>query len=64
MSLLTVLYLTNPFFTQILSFFVNKEKIFIIEAVGMVMCFAAVVWIVLADSDNSSDAEESESSNG
>ena len=45
-SLLVILFQTNPFWTSILSYFVNKEQIFFIEVVGMIVCFAAVITIV------------------
>ena len=45
-SVLVILFQTNPFWTSILSFFVNAEPIFAIELVGMIICFFCVVIIV------------------
>ena len=46
-SLLVILFQTHPFWTAILSFFVNGEKINIVEAFGMVICFTAVICIAI-----------------
>jgi len=45
-SVLVILFQTNPFFTSILSYFVNSEQIFPIELIGMLVCFAGVIVIV------------------
>ena len=44
-SLLVILFQTNPFWTSILSFLINGEQIYLIEALGMVVCFFAVIAI-------------------
>ena len=51
-SLLVILFQTNPFWTSILSFLVNGEQIHTVEAVGMVVCFAAVICIAVSAKDN------------
>lgn len=52
-SLLVILFQTNPFWTSILSYMVNGEKIYAVEAIGMVICFIAVICIAInAAEDN------------
>ena len=41
-SLMVILFQTTPFWTSVLSFFVNKEPIFPVDLVGMILCFVAV----------------------
>ena len=42
---MVILFQTTPFWTSILSFFVNKEPIFPVDLVGMILCFVAVLII-------------------
>ena len=52
-SLLVILFQTNPFWTSILSYLINGEKIYVVEAIGMVICFIAVIFIAInAAEDN------------
>lgn len=44
-SLMVILFQTTPFWTSVLSFFVNKEPIFPVDLVGMILCFVAVLII-------------------
>ena len=45
-SVMVILFQTNPFFTSILSYFVNREPIIPVELLGMVVCFISVILIV------------------
>lgn len=51
-SLLVILFQTNPFWTTILGYFINKEHIFAVELIGIIICFAAVIVIVTHDPEN------------
>ena len=43
-----IIFQTNTFWTSILGLLVNREPIFFVEAVGMVLCFAVVVFLSLS----------------
>ena len=48
-SLLVIIFQTNPFWTSLLSFCVNGEKIRLLEILSMVVCFICVIVIVEND---------------
>ena len=51
-SLLVIIFQTAPFWTTILSYYINGEKIFKIEILGMVLCFVAVIFITMNEDDS------------
>lgn len=48
-SLLVIIFQTNPFWTSILSYFVNGENIRLVEIASMLICFICV--LIIVDSD-------------
>ena len=54
-SLLVILYQTNPFWTSILSHFINGEAIRLFEVIGMIVCFIAVIVIATHDDNDNLD---------
>lgn len=54
-SLLVILFQTNPFWTSILSHFVNGEAIRPFEVIGMIVCFIAVIVIARHDDNDNLD---------
>lgn len=50
LSLLTILFQTNPFWITILSYFINREPILPNELLGMLVCFVAVIFISMDQS--------------
>ena len=48
-SLLVILFQTSPFWTSILSYFINGEPIYRIEILGMILCFVAVIVITMGE---------------
>ena len=51
-SLLVILFQTSPFWTSVLSYFINGEPIYRIEILGMVLCFIAVIIITMSEEDD------------
>lgn len=50
-SLIVIIFQTAPFWTSILSFYVNGEKIMFNEMVGMGLCFMAIILITTSETD-------------
>lgn len=50
-ALLVVIFQTSPFWTSILSYYINKEPIYPIELAGMLVCFLAVLTITFNEDD-------------
>ena len=48
-SLLVILFQTSPFWTSILSYYVNGEPIYRVEILGMILCFVAVIIITMGE---------------
>ena len=51
LSLITIVFNTNPFMISILACLFLSEPLLCFEAIAMVICFAAVVVIALEDED-------------
>ena len=61
-SLLVIIYQTNPFWTSLLSYFFNGEKVHAIEITSMLMCFICV--IIIEENDQKHELELLDSSSG
>ena len=55
LSLVMVIWQMNPFWISIIAFFLLAEPIIMIELVGMVFCFGAVVLIALRTKNGVTD---------
>lgn len=62
LSILMVIVMTNPFWTVILSYFINGTRIMWFEILAMIVCFFGVVAIVTSSKADSEKADDSGSS--
>lgn len=54
-SLIVIIFQTAPFWTSILSYWINGEKIMMNEIVGMGLCFIAIVIITTSETDEQNE---------
>lgn len=50
-TLLVILFQTSPFWTSIMGYSINGEPLYMVEIIGMILCFVAVVAITLDDKE-------------
>jgi len=60
-SLQTIIFQTNPFWSSLIAYFALKEAIGRLEIFGMIVCFAGVMIIATSSSPSGDSTTEGES---